>query len=126
MQALCCIAGMKGALVEVRSRHLAGDMYVLENPDCLSFALIFREREQLAGGLGYLIKKCLLCFQKGFSVIRQMLPHLWAHVPSGTHAAGICLYRCAGFTQAFAQLCLTSNAAAKGQHSRCYLLHNLL
>ena len=81
---------MKGALVKVKSCHLARDTYVLENPDCLCFALIFGEREQLAGGLGHLVKECLLCFQKGFPVIGQMLPHLCAHLPSGTRAAGVC------------------------------------
>lgn len=75
---------MKSALVQVRSQHLAGEMYILQNLDCLGFALIFGEREQFARGLGHLIKECLLCFQKGFPVIGQVLPHLCrAGRPSG-------------------------------------------
>lgn len=63
-----------------RRCHLAGNVYVLENLDCLGFSLILGERKQLAGGLGDLIKECLLCFQKGFPIIWQVFPKLRSYM----------------------------------------------
>ena len=66
----------------VRTRHLTRDTYVFENLDRLSFSLILGKREKLAGGLSYFIKELLLCLQEGFSVIRQMVPHLQCIKPN--------------------------------------------
>ena len=61
---------------QARRCDLARDMYVLENLHCLGFTLILGEREKLARGLSHFIKKRLLCFEKGLSIIGQMVPHL--------------------------------------------------